>query len=245
MRALIVDDERLARDELRRLLRRHPEIEIMGEAGGAAQARAAIEALEPHLVFLDVQMPGESGFDLLASLDAAPLVVFTTAHDEYALRAFEVGALDYLVKPIESRRLAATMQRVLAQASSIAANGPEGGAARTRSGFESTTRRLERLLEEELCGGNPTLEHLAARLHMSPRTLHRRLGEEGTGFRQVLAQLRRELAARHLHDARLAISEIAFLLGFSEVSAFHRAFRRWTGWRPLAYRRSHTAAATS
>jgi YesN/AraC family two-component response regulator len=235
MRALIVDDERRARDELRRLLSRHPEIEIMGEAGSAAQARAAIETLQPDLVFLDVQMPEKSGFDLLASLDAAPLVVFTTAHDEYALRAFEVCALDYLVKPIEPRRLAATVRRVLAQ----------GFDARPRSGLESTTQRLERLMEEELRGGNPTLEHLAARLHMSPRTLHRRLGEEGTGFRRILARLRRALAARHLRETRLALGEIAFLLGFSEVSAFHRAFKRWTGCPPRAYRRAQAAAARS
>jgi YesN/AraC family two-component response regulator len=245
MRALIVDDERRARDELRRLLGRHPDVEVVGEAGGAAEARAAIEALQPDLVFLDVQMPGETGFDLLASLDCVPPVVFTTAYDDYALRAFEVSALDYLVKPIEARRLAATVERVRrvrAQASGIA-RAPEDSAARTRPGFESTSQRLRRLLEEELPDGTPTLRHLAHRLHMSPRTLHRRLGEEGTGFRRVLAQLRRELAARHLSEARLALGEIGFLLGFSEVSAFHRAFRRWTGWPPLAYRRAHAAAA--
>jgi YesN/AraC family two-component response regulator len=235
MRALIVDDERRARDELRRLLGRHTDVEVVGEAGGAAEARTAIEALQPDLLFLDVQMPGETGFDLLASLECAPPVVFTTAYDDYALRAFEVSALDYLVKPIEARRLAAAVERVRAQPSGI----------RTRSGFESTTQRLRRLLEQELRGGTPTLRHLAHRLHMSPRTLHRRLGEEGTGFRRVLAQLRRELAARHLREARLALGEIGFLLGFSEVSAFHRAFRRWTGWPPLAYRRAHAAAATS
>ena len=77
---------------------------------------------------------------------------------------------------------------------------------------------------------------IAPRLHMSPRTLHRRLEEEGTSFRQVLTEVRRELAARHLSERRLAIGEIAFLLGFSEPSAFHRAFKRWTGHGPLSYR---------
>ena len=113
MRALIVDDERLARSELRRLLGRHPEIEVVGEAANAPQARKALEELEPDLLFLDVQMPGETGFDLLASLDSVPLVVFTTAYDEYALRAFEVSALDYLVKPIEPKRLQSTVSRLL------------------------------------------------------------------------------------------------------------------------------------
>jgi two-component system LytT family response regulator len=106
MRALIVDDERLARGELRRLLAVHPGLEIVGEAANPLEARAAIEALAPDLVFLDVQMPGGSGFDLLASLDAAPSVIFTTAFDRYALRAFDVSALDYLLKPIEPARLA-------------------------------------------------------------------------------------------------------------------------------------------
>ena len=106
MRALIVDDERLARAELRRLLAAHPDLEIVGEAANPFEARAAIEALAPDLVFLDVQMPGGSGFDLLASMDAAPAVIFTTAFDGYALRAFEVSALDYLLKPIEPARLA-------------------------------------------------------------------------------------------------------------------------------------------
>lgn len=125
MKALIVDDERLARNELRRLLSRHPEIEIAGEAANAPDARRAILDLEPELLFLDVQMPGESGFDLLASLDAVPLVVFTTAYDDHALHAFEVSALDYLVKPIDPRRLARTVERLL-------------GASRTREPAEDS-----------------------------------------------------------------------------------------------------------
>ena len=83
-----------------------------------------------------------------------------------------------------------------------------------------------------------TLEQIAPRLHMSPRTLHRRLGQEGTSFRRVVTEVRRELAARHLLERQLAISEIAFLLGFSAASVFHRAFKRWTGRAPLAYRES-------
>jgi len=111
MRALIVDDERLARKELRRLLGAHPALEIVGEAANPIEARAAIGALAPDLVFLDVQMPGGSGFDLLASLDATPAVIFTTAFDQYALRAFDVSALDYLLKPIEPARLAHALRK--------------------------------------------------------------------------------------------------------------------------------------
>jgi two-component system LytT family response regulator len=112
MRALIVDDERLARTELRRLLAAHPSLIIVGEAANAGEAHAAIAALAPDLVFLDVQMPGGSGFDLLASLDAAPAVIFTTAFDQYALRAFDVSALDYLLKPIEPARLAHALRKL-------------------------------------------------------------------------------------------------------------------------------------
>jgi AraC-like DNA-binding protein len=101
---------------------------------------------------------------------------------------------------------------------------------------EAVTDAVRRHLAGELCDGEPTLEQIAPRLHMSARTLHRRLEDEGTSFRQLLADVRRELAARHLSERRLAIGEIAFLLGFSEPSAFHRAFKRWTGHAPLTYR---------
>jgi two-component system, LytTR family, response regulator len=112
MKAIIIDDEPPARRELRRLLADFPWIEIVGEAGNIAQAAAVIEALSPALVFLDIQMPGGSGFDLLARLEHLPQVIFTTAHDEHAVRAFEVNALDYLLKPIDPARLAAALARV-------------------------------------------------------------------------------------------------------------------------------------
>ena len=114
MKALLVDDERIARVELRRLLAAHPTIEIVGEAADAAEARQRIEEHEPELMFLDIEMPGASGFDLLASLDASPQVVFTTAFDAHAVRAFEVSALDYLLKPIDPARLATAIERVFA-----------------------------------------------------------------------------------------------------------------------------------
>ncbi|GGC95916.1 LytR/AlgR family response regulator transcription factor [Undibacterium terreum] len=111
MRALIVDDERLARAELRRLLAAHPEVIIAGEAATAAEAHRLIEELQPELIFLDIQMPGGSGFDLLAALDHAPQVIFTTAFDTYAIKAFEVSALDYLLKPVTAARLASALHK--------------------------------------------------------------------------------------------------------------------------------------
>jgi two-component system LytT family response regulator len=112
MRAIIVDDEPPARRELRRLLADFPWIEIAGECGNIVEAAQKIEDLAPALLFLDIQMPGGSGFDLLTRLEHLPQVIFTTAHDEHAVRAFEVNALDYLLKPIDPARLAAALARV-------------------------------------------------------------------------------------------------------------------------------------
>ena len=112
MRALIVDDERLARKELMKLLEEHPSIEVVGEATNADEADKMIEELNPDLLFLDIQMPGQTGFQLLESLDSAPLVVFTTAYDEFALKAFEVNALDYLLKPITAERLSEAVHKI-------------------------------------------------------------------------------------------------------------------------------------
>ncbi|GHE54574.1 LytR/AlgR family response regulator transcription factor [Roseivirga thermotolerans] len=113
MRALIVDDERLARKELTNLLQEFQEIEIVGEAVNAEDAEEKINALKPDLLFLDIQMPGKTGFELLESLDSVPDVVFTTAYDEYALKAFDYNAMDYLLKPIEPDRLKETVQKLI------------------------------------------------------------------------------------------------------------------------------------
>jgi two-component system, LytTR family, response regulator len=112
MKAIIVDDERLARQELRRLLAEHPEVEIAGEAASGEEALAQIEKLQPDVLFLDIQMPGMSGFDLLGRLSEVPEVIFTTAFDHHALRAFDANALDYLLKPIAPTRLAAALKKL-------------------------------------------------------------------------------------------------------------------------------------
>ncbi|PTY08497.1 DNA-binding response regulator [Opitutaceae bacterium EW11] len=115
MNALIIDDERLARAELRRLLSAHPGVTVVGEAANAAQARERVAELKPDVIFLDIQMPGESGFELLESMEPpVPLVVFTTAYDEFAVRAFEFNALDYLMKPVDPARLAAAVEKLRA-----------------------------------------------------------------------------------------------------------------------------------
>jgi two-component system LytT family response regulator len=111
MKAMIVDDEPLARRELRRLLAEFPWVEIIAEASNVAEAATAIEAHAPELLFLDIKMPGGTGFDLLARLEHVPRVIFTTAYDDHAVRAFEVNALDYLLKPVEPERLAGALAR--------------------------------------------------------------------------------------------------------------------------------------
>jgi two-component system, LytTR family, response regulator len=112
MKAMIIDDEPPARRELRRLLSGFPWVEIVGEAGNIDQAAEMVESLTPELLFLDIQMPGGSGFDLLTQLEDVPQVIFTTAYDEHAVQAFKVDALDYLLKPIEPARLAEALGRV-------------------------------------------------------------------------------------------------------------------------------------
>ena len=117
MKALIIDDERLARKELMNLLQEYQEIEIVGEAVNAEDAEKKIKSLNPNLLFLDIQMPGKTGFELLENLDTVPEVVFTTAYDEYALKAFDFNALDYLLKPIEPDRLNETVTKILNRSS--------------------------------------------------------------------------------------------------------------------------------
>jgi two-component system LytT family response regulator len=111
-RAIIIDDERLARNELKKLLLEFPDVEVIDEAANADEGIEKIDALSPDLIFLDIQMPGKTGFDMLTELDKAPHVIFTTAYDEYALKAFDVNALDYLMKPIEPKRLADAIQKL-------------------------------------------------------------------------------------------------------------------------------------
>jgi two-component system LytT family response regulator len=112
MRAIIIDDERLARTELKKLLQDFPEVEVIDEAANAQEGIQKIELLRPDLIFLDIQMPGKTGFDMLSELEKSPQVIFTTAYDEYAIKAFEVNALDYLLKPIEPKRLADAIHKL-------------------------------------------------------------------------------------------------------------------------------------
>lgn len=116
MKAIIVDDERLARKELTSLLENHPEIEVIDEAANADEAIEKIEKQDPDVIFLDIQMPGKTGFEMLEGLERVPQVIFTTAYDEFALKAFDFNALDYLLKPIQPDRLSESINKIKVKA---------------------------------------------------------------------------------------------------------------------------------
>lgn len=115
MKVLLVDDERLARKEMNGLLKNYPELEVVGECANADEAIEQINEKNPDLVFLDIQMPGKNGFDMLRELERTPEIVFVTAYDEYAIRAFQVNALDYLLKPVHPDRLDECVKKILAE----------------------------------------------------------------------------------------------------------------------------------
>ncbi|MGB7393509.1 MAG: LytTR family transcriptional regulator DNA-binding domain-containing protein [Pricia sp.] len=110
--AVIVEDSRLARNELKELLKKHPEIELLGEAENVDEGFALIQKTKPDLLFLDINMPEKDGFELLEMLDEVPVTIFTTAYDEYAIKSFEYNALDYLLKPISEERFALAVGKV-------------------------------------------------------------------------------------------------------------------------------------
>lgn len=156
IRALIVDDEPLAREGIVLRLERHADVEIVGAMGSAADAVAAIRQYTPDLVFLDVQMPGMSGFDVLArvGVDSVPAVIFVTAHDQYALRAFRAHALDYLLKPVDDEEFLQALQRARERLATL------------RDG--DTARRLRALLAE--VGSRTDVTGYAERIALKNRT---------------------------------------------------------------------------
>lgn len=178
MKALIIDDEFLARRELRTLLRAHPEIEIAGEAGNVTEALHLLEDGPVDLVFLDIQMPERTGFDLVGLMrEPQPKIIFVTAYDEFALRAFEVNAIDYLMKPVHPERLASALRK--AQSSSSWESSSSGSEAALREDDRVLVRegdrcwfvpvREIRLLESS---GNHSVLHFGGNTAMIYRTLN-------------------------------------------------------------------------
>src|SRR3954468_4953349 len=112
MKAIIIDDERLARQELKSLLAAHKEIEVVADCSDATQAAEKIRDMKPDIIFCDIQMPGKSGLELVEEISATVDVVFITAYDEHAIKAFELNAFDYLLKPVQADRLADTIKKL-------------------------------------------------------------------------------------------------------------------------------------
>jgi len=170
-KAIIVDDEPLVRDDLRYMLRDHPDIEIVGEADGIDAAKAALSEVRPDIVFLDIELRGGSGFDIVPHIDAATHVIFFTAHDEFAVRAFEVNALDFLLKPVVSDRLAASLDRVRARsAGRISATEPLNPLKADDHVFIRTDTKqrfvpLGAIVAVSAAGGNYTALHLEDGMH--------------------------------------------------------------------------------
>lgn len=172
MNIVIVDDERLARNELRRLLGAHEDVCVVGEAACVADGIRAVERMEPDLVLLDIQMPDGSGFDLLSALPAAPAVVFTTAWDQHAVRAFQVSALDYLLKPIEPERLAQALdkQRRRMEAPAPAARAATDGKVFIQDGERCWLVELDQIMLFE-SEGNYTRVHFDGQRPLLLRSL--------------------------------------------------------------------------
>ncbi|NUO76596.1 MAG: response regulator transcription factor [Lysobacter sp.] len=186
--ALVVDDEPLARRAVLRLLRDDPQIRVLGECGDGASAVVAIRSQRPDLVFLDIQMPAMTGMEVVAEIGAErmPATIFVTAYEQYAVRAFEANALDYLVKPFSRERFAATLQRAKAR---VSASASEASSAQILQALEALRRRddyLERIpvrVDEHLvfvavddvvwikANGNLVQIHLADRVHELRETM--------------------------------------------------------------------------
>ena len=148
IRTLLVDDEELARSALRRALLAAPEFEgfeIVGEAANGVEALEAIEELRPDLVFLDIEMPGFGGFEVIQQLSDVPAIVFVTAYDEYAVRAFEANALDYLLKPVQPERLQRALARIRARFAGRSAERSREQDARISEIVSSRSGPLKRL----------------------------------------------------------------------------------------------------
>lgn len=179
MRTLVVDDSRLARNELKRLLKEFDNVQVVGEATNVDEAKEKIAELKPDLIFLDIQMPGKSGFDLLEELEAVPEVIFSTAYDEHALKAFEYNALDYLVKPVQKQRLAGSVAKVFEKLKKKAQAEEEGGEDKLTSDDQVFVKDGERCWFVQLCdirlfevSGNYTTVYFGDSKPMITRTLN-------------------------------------------------------------------------
>jgi two-component system, LytTR family, response regulator len=181
--AIIVEDSRLARVELKNLLQQHPDITLLAEFEEADSAIPIIEQQKPDLLFLDIQMPGKNGFELLDTLQYQPAVIFTTAYDHYAVRSFEYDAIDYLMKPIEPARLAQAIQRAqqrLGQPGEVATKLEQNSSVFVKDGEQCWMLELTKVVHFT-SAGNYTEVHFDGHrplVHKSLNQLEQRLPEQ-------------------------------------------------------------------
>lgn len=210
-RVLLVDDEPLALLELRRLLGAHEDVlEVVGDARDAETARRQIDALEPDILFLDITLPDEDGLSLLASLEAPPRTVFVTAHDEHAVRAFELSALDYLLKPVDPRRLARTLARLMTELPTHddGESGPDAPGAAAPAHLAMSDRIFVR--EGERAWFVTIAELRLLEVHRDGTRLH--FGRGSATIPRALRTIEERLAARHFVRAnRTQIVGIAWI----------------------------------
>jgi two-component system LytT family response regulator len=183
IKAIMVEDSRLARLELKTLLQQQPDVELIGEFAEADSAIAAIDQLQPELLFLDIQLPGKTGFELLDALQHQPAVIFTTAYDQYALRSFDYDAIDYLLKPIEPARLAQALKRAQQRMQQIEAPANKleiNSSVFVKDGEQCWMLELSKVVQFSSCG-NYTEVHFDGHnplIHRSLNQLEQRLPEQ-------------------------------------------------------------------
>jgi len=221
IRTLLVDDEQPARERLKQLLAAHPDIEIVGEAGDGVEAAERIAELTPDLILLDIQMPGASGLDVAASLgQPRPAVIFCTAFDQYAVDAFELSALDYLLKPVNRARLGAALDRVRAASAAMVAKEPAPN---------GRDRAIERLAQSAGLAPTRFLARRGARFRVVPAhevvaftfvdgITHLLTTTEQMSMQPTLASLARRLDPRQFFQ--VSRSAIVRLDGIKEAKPF-------------------------
>ncbi len=212
MRAFIVEDSRLARQEMKTLLAATPDVEVVGEAADVDAAAEAVDRLKPDLLLLDIHLPGGTGFDLLDRLDHLPAVVFTTAYDQHALDAFERNAIDYLLKPIEPARLAAALARARERITRRGAGAGAGAGADVGGGAGTGAGTREGAGEASGVDGSATTGDL-------PRALPRKGADEMVFVRD---------------GERCWFVRLSDISGFESVGNYAQAW--FDGQRPLVAR---------
>lgn len=226
IKTLIVDDERLARAELKRLLSAHPHIQILAEATNADEAKAYLAELDIDLVFLDIQMPGTSGLELAAALNPELQFVFCTAFDSYALDAFELNALDYLVKPLDPERLRKTLERLAEKPSNktLTANYlPESHGLLLKFGDTSRIVRLSEISRFESVGNHSAVytPYGKSFLHSSLSKIELRLDPQQF-FKASRADIIRVSSIKELEPGLSAGSMLALMHNGEEVEVSRR-----------------------